>query len=98
MHAPMKVRRILKTAAVSIVLASFHPILAAPAPNRGVRDRIQHIVVVMMENRSFDHLLGWHPTADGMQAGLEYTDAGVPALPHIRLDRTLEFLFGDRLR
>lgn len=29
---------------------------------------------------------------------LEYTDAGVPALPHIRLDRTLEFLFGDRLR
>lgn len=35
---------------------------------------VDHIVVVMMENRSFDHLLGWHPTADGMQAGLAYPD------------------------
>ena len=30
---------------------------------------VDHIVVVMMENRSFDHLLGWHPTADARQAG-----------------------------
>jgi predicted YcjX-like family ATPase len=29
---------------------------------------------------------------------LERTDAGVPALPHIRLDRALEFLIGDRLK
>ena len=36
---------------------------------------IQHIVVVMMENRSFDHLLGWLPNADGMQEGLMYVDA-----------------------
>jgi len=35
---------------------------------------VKQIVVVMMENRSFDHLLGWHPTADGMQAGLSYID------------------------
>ena len=28
---------------------------------------IEHIVVVMMENRSFDHLLGWLPNANGMQ-------------------------------
>lgn len=28
----------------------------------------------MMENRSFDHLLGWLPTADGKQAGLSYVD------------------------
>jgi phospholipase C len=35
---------------------------------------IEHIVVVMMENRSFDHLLGWHPNADGRQAGLTYVD------------------------
>jgi len=27
-----------------------------------------------MENRSFDHYLGWLPGADGRQAGLEYTD------------------------
>jgi phospholipase C len=38
------------------------------------RSGVDHIVVVMMENRSFDHLLGWHPTADGMQAGLAYPD------------------------
>src|SRR5262245_58109720 len=36
--------------------------------------QIEHIVVVMMENRSFDHFLGWHPHADGRQAGLTYLD------------------------
>src|SRR5215813_2774075 len=35
---------------------------------------IEHIVVVTMENRSFDHLLGWVPGADGKQAGLTYFD------------------------
>src|SRR3954467_2825484 len=36
---------------------------------------IEHIVVAMMENRSFDHLLGWLPGADGRQAGLGYADS-----------------------
>src|SRR4051812_24961702 len=36
---------------------------------------IDHIVVVCMENRSFDHLLGWLPGANGRQAGLSYTDS-----------------------
>ncbi len=35
---------------------------------------IDHIVVVTMENRSFDHLLGWLPGADGIQSGLSYAD------------------------
>jgi phospholipase C len=40
---------------------------------------IDHVVVVMMENRSFDHYLGWVPGANGRQAGLVYTDSlGVP--------------------
>jgi phospholipase C len=40
---------------------------------------IEHIVLVMMENRSCDHFLGWLPHANGKQAGLTYTDsAGVP--------------------
>src|SRR3954453_20209998 len=44
---------------------------------------IEHVVVVMMENRSFDHFLGWAPGADGRQAGLTYTDAaGVPHATH----------------
>src|SRR5881409_2064328 len=36
---------------------------------------IEHVVVVMMENRSFDHFLGWLPGANGRQAGLTYFDA-----------------------
>ncbi len=42
-----------------------------PDPNES---GIEHIVVVMMENRSFDHFLGWVPGADGKQAGLEFRD------------------------
>ena len=39
---------------------------------------IEHIVVVTMENRSFDHFLGWLPNADGRQAGLTFAgSAGV---------------------
>jgi phospholipase C len=36
---------------------------------------IRHVVVLMMENRSFDHFLGWVPGADGKQAGLSYPDS-----------------------
>jgi phospholipase C len=42
-----------------------------PAPGAS---GIDHIVVLMMENRSFDHYLGWLPGADGKQAGLSYVD------------------------
>ncbi len=35
---------------------------------------IDTFVVLMMENRSFDHYLGWLPNADGRQSGLRYTD------------------------
>jgi phospholipase C len=35
---------------------------------------IEHVVIVMMENRSFDHLIGWLPGADGRQAGLSFPD------------------------
>ncbi len=42
-----------------------------PAPGKS---GIEHVVVVMMENRSFDHFLGWLPGADGKQAGLSFLD------------------------
>src|SRR5258708_1689066 len=42
-----------------------------PSPGNS---RIDHVVVVTMENRSFDHFLGWLPNADGKQAGLTYLD------------------------
>lgn len=50
--------------------------LAARRPTLPVPDEsgIEHVVVVMMENRSFDHMLGWMPRADGKQAGLAYLD------------------------
>jgi phospholipase C len=35
----------------------------------------RHVVLVMMENRSFDHFLGWLPGAEGMQPGKTYTNA-----------------------
>lgn len=47
---------------------------------------IDHIVLVMMENRSFDHYLGWLPGADGQQAGLSYRDRNdvLHATHHLR--------------
>jgi phospholipase C len=47
---------------------------------------IEHVVVVMMENRSFDHLLGWMPNANGRQAGLSYPDNNGNLQPTQRLD------------
>src|SRR5213079_1937474 len=35
---------------------------------------IDTFVVLMMENRSFDHFAGWFPGADGEQTGLSYVD------------------------
>ncbi len=45
-----------------------------PALPNPASSGLEHIVVVMMENRSFDHFLGWLPGADGKQAGLTYQD------------------------
>jgi phospholipase C len=46
-----------------------YPSLPTPAASG-----IEHVVVVTMENRSFDHFLGWLPNAVGQQAGLSYAD------------------------
>jgi phospholipase C len=58
---------------------------------------IDHIVVVMMENRSFDHLLGWLPGADGQQAGLHYPDPSGVLHPTYPLAPTLGFQGCDNL-
>ncbi|HUB00495.1 MAG TPA: alkaline phosphatase family protein [Terracidiphilus sp.] len=47
---------------------------------------IEHVVVVMMENRSFDHLLGWMPNANGRQSGLSYPDNNGNLQPTHRLN------------
>jgi phospholipase C len=56
---------------------------ATPALPSPAESGIDHIVVVMMENRSFDHYLGWLPGADGKQAGLTFLDRdGAPHQTH----------------
>jgi phospholipase C len=52
------------------------PPLPAPATSG-----LDHVVLVMMENRSFDHFLGWLPGADGRQAGPSFTDSGGASHP-----------------
>jgi phospholipase C len=62
---------VASTAALGTTVSA-NPQEALPAPgNSG----IEHIVVVMMENRSFDHFLGWLPGGNGRQSGLKYEDA-----------------------
>jgi phospholipase C len=61
---------------------------ALPAPEQS---GIKHVVVVMMENRSFDHYLGWLPGADGRQAGLSYPDPGGVLHPTFALAPTLGY-------
>lgn len=55
--------------AVTDVFSSPHKL---PDP---AKSGIEHIIVVMMENRSFDHFLGWLPKANGRQSGLTYFDS-----------------------
>jgi phospholipase C len=63
-------------AAVAAQAAGSSPLLAVPGKlPKGRKSGIDHIVVAMLSHRSFDHLLGWLPGADGQQAGLVYTDA-----------------------
>jgi phospholipase C len=45
-----------------------------PEVLQAATSQIKHIVVAMMENRSFDHFLGWLPNANGKQAGLSFED------------------------
>jgi phospholipase C len=63
--------------------SSARSIAPAALPADPSASGIDHIIVVMMENRSFDHFLGWLPGANGKQGGLTYTDRyGVPHGTH----------------
>jgi phospholipase C len=73
--------------ATGAVALSGAELLQAQRPTlpRPQQSGIDRIVVVMMENRSFDHMLGWLPGADGRQAGLEYADDTGAIFPTYRL-------------
>lgn len=82
--------RLAMGAGIGIGLASkvgFEPLMAhasrlerrrLPSPRNLPIDTF---VVVMMENRSFDHLLGWMPKADGRQAGLSFSNSAGQSFP-----------------
>ena len=79
--SPITRRQLLVGSAVTAAGAAASRASATPAlqrratlPNPG-SSGIDHIVVVLMENRSFDHYLGWLPGANGKQAGLAYPDS-----------------------
>ncbi len=71
-------RQLVGAASVSGLAAAgatrWWPAAAAPSLPAPEASGIEHVVVVMMENRSFDHYLGWLPGADGKQEGLSYVD------------------------
>src|SRR6201986_118366 len=73
---------VASTAAIPGAVRRVSPEAALPAPEDS---GINHIVVVMMENRSFDHMLGWLPGANGKQAGLSFTDFNGEVHPTYRL-------------
>jgi phospholipase C len=62
-------------AGAAVTRAAAGPLMTSPTrlPAPGASG-IDHIVVLLMENRSFDHYLGWLPGANGRQAGLRYAD------------------------
>ena len=70
--------------------ASGLPRSIAPLAATGVDAPFDHVVVLMMENRSFDHFLGWMPGADGIQAGLTFTDDRGRTFPTFRMETTYQ--------
>src|SRR5947209_14356406 len=52
-----------------------------PGGSRGIK----HIVILMMENRSFDHFLGWLPGADGRHDMTFVSAADGNTYPNYRL-------------
>src|ERR1700742_3666390 len=73
---------VASTAAIPGAVHRVTPEAALPAPEDS---GINHIIVVMMENRSFDHLLGWLPGANGKQAGLSFVDSSGESHPTTQL-------------
>jgi phospholipase C len=60
----VRLTRVLLALVVVGVLAACASL--APAPLDGARAPIEHVVVLFLENRSFDHLFGTYPGADGL--------------------------------
>ena len=62
--------------------SSVPPTQTLPVQHGGIH-KIQHVVVIMQENRSFDSYFGTYPGADGIP-GLAGNPGTVPCLPDPR--------------
>jgi phospholipase C len=58
-------RALLKIALLPLLVVSTEALAAPPPEPRPGLDRVGHIIVIFLENRSFDHLYGLFPGADG---------------------------------
>ena len=77
----------IAAAAIAGAALAFLPSCSTAPPQRAGLEKIQHIVVIYAENRSFDHLYGLFPGADGLGNATpeQYTQVdydGKP-LPHL---------------
>jgi phospholipase C len=95
-------RDVIKGAAAvagSAAISAAVPRAFAQATSTGLPDPtttgIDHIVVLMMENRSFDHMLGWVPGANGVQAGRSFVDTAGNTFPSFHLTDTQNCGHGD---
>jgi phospholipase C len=60
---------IVAVAAMGLALAGAPAAVAAPAAPEGIH-KIQHVVTIMQENRSFNQYFGTYPGANGIPAGV----------------------------
>ncbi len=78
-------RRVAAMAALAAALSVGEAAAAPPKPVPGL-DRIRHIVVIFLENRSFDNLYGLFPGANGVaNAGAAATQADKDGKPYEKL-------------
>src|SRR6201989_3637951 len=85
----------LRNALSLTILLAMAAVAASPPERKAGLDRIGHIVVLFLENRSFDHLYGMFPGADGVDnagfAAIQMSALGRPfvTLPAVINNRWL---------
>jgi phospholipase C len=84
-------RKLIQLMGASAGIALTGPELLSQTAARAAQARyphgsngIEHVVILMMENRSFDHFLGWLPGADG-RTDLAYTSTDGNTYPNYPL-------------
>ena len=97
---PERVRKVIDVAAADPPPAPSERIPAPDDPAAARLDQIEHIVVVMLENRSFDHMLGYlslpasmggrgRTDVDGLRGSdVNFNEHGGQRYPIHHLDRT----------